>query len=168
VTPARERRGSRAALALAGFLVTTLAVGQLGRIASSPEIGVWYAALAKPPFNPPDWVFAPVWTALYLLMAIAAWLVWRAPAEAAPRRAALIAWWVQLGLNLAWSWLFFAAKNLPLALVEILALLGAIGFTIWRFAPISRAAAALLAPYLAWVAFATLLTFSIWRLNPPA
>lgn len=165
MTPAVGRRGWRAALALAGFLLATLAVAQLGRIASAPEIGAWYAGLAKPSFNPPDGAFAPVWITLYVLMAIAAWLVWRAPVDDPPRRAALGAWWIQLGLNLAWSWIFFAAKDLAWAFVDIVALLGAIGFTIWRFAAISRGAAWLLAPYLAWVGFAALLNFSIWRLN---
>jgi tryptophan-rich sensory protein len=168
VTAAAGRRSWRAALALAGFLLATLAVAQLGRIASAPEIGGWYAGLAKPSFNPPDGAFAPVWITLYVLMAIAAWLVWRAPVDEAARRGALGAWWIQLGLNLAWSWIFFAAKDLAWAFVDIVALLGAIGFTIWRFAAISRGAAWLLAPYLAWVGFAALLNFSVWRLNAPA
>ena len=156
MTPAAGRRGWRAALALAGFIVAAEGVGWLGSIATLPEIPTWYAGLAKPSFTPPDRVFGPVWTTLYLVMAIAAWLVWRAPVEDDSRRAALGAWWIQLGLNLAW------------AFVDIVALLGAIGFTIWRFAAISRGAAWLLAPYLAWVGFAALLNFSVWRLNAPA
>ena len=168
MTPASGRRGWRAALALAGFIVAAEGVGWLGSIATLPEIPTWYAGLAKPSFTPPARVFGPVWTTLYLVMAIAAWLVWRAPVEDGPRRDALGAWWIQLGLNLAWSWIFFAAKDLAWAFVDIVALLGAIGFTIWRFAAISRGAAWLLAPYLAWVGFAALLNFSVWRLNAPA
>lgn len=162
------RDGLRGWLALAGFVLLCQGIGGLGAIATLPQIPTWYAALAKPSFNPPDWVFGPVWTILYAMMAIAAWLVWRSDADATRRAAALRVFAVQLALNLAWTWIFFGARDLGWASAEILLLLAAIGETIRRFRPISRPAAALLVPYLLWVAFATVLSFSIWRLNPSA
>jgi tryptophan-rich sensory protein len=159
--------GPRAWLALALFVIAAEAVGALGAIATLPQIPTWYAGLAKPSFTPPDRVFGPVWNALYALMGVAAWLVWREPAGPARRRA-LAAWAIQLALNLAWSWIFFAFHALLAAAVEILVLLAAIAWTTARFASVSRPAAWLLAPYLAWVGFAAVLTWEIWRLNPPA
>jgi tryptophan-rich sensory protein len=154
---------TRSILALAGFVVLTLTVSAIGAIATLPEIPGWYAQLAKPSFTPPNWVFGPVWTTLYILMAIAAWLVWRDRAPARTR--ALAAWGVQLALNLAWSLLFFGSHRIGLALAEIVLLLLAIAATIALFAPLSRVAAMLLVPYLAWVAYATALNFAVWRLN---
>ena len=126
--------------------------------------GDWYAHLAKPTFNPPAWVFAPVWTLLYLVMGIAAWLVWRqrGAARVAP---ALTLFLVQLALNAAWSWLFFGLHHIGWALVDLSALWLAIGATILAFWPHRPLAGCLMIPYLLWVSFAALLNFQFWRLN---
>ena len=126
--------------------------------------GDWYAHLAKPAFNPPAWVFAPVWTLLYLVMGVAAWLVWRerGMARAAP---ALTLFLVQLVLNAAWSWLFFGLHHIGWALVDLAALWLAIGATLLAFWAHRPLAGLLMAPYLLWVSFAALLNFQLWRLN---
>lgn len=126
--------------------------------------GEWYATLRKPSWNPPAWVFGPVWTALYTMMAVAAWLVWRRGGWAAQRRP-LALFLVQLALNAGWTPLFFGLKSPGLALAEIGLLWLAIVGTLIAFARVSRAAAWLLAPYLAWVSFAAALNFALWRLN---
>jgi translocator protein len=154
---------ARSVIGLAGFILLTLAIGAIGARATLPEIPGWYAQLAKPSFTPPNWVFGPVWTTLYVLMAIAAWLVWRKGAPARTR--ALAAWSVQLALNVAWSLLFFGAHRIELALFDVVLLLLAIAATVILFAPLSRAAAMLLLPYFVWVAYATALNFAVWRLN---
>ena len=153
----------RPVLALAGFIILTLTVSAVGARVTLPEIAGWYAQLAKPSFTPPNWVFGPVWTTLYVLMAIAAWLVWRTRVPA--RIPALSAWGAQLALNLAWSLLFFGAHRIGLALIDIVLLLLAIVATMAFFARRSRVAAVLLVPYLAWVAYAAALNFAVWRLN---
>ncbi len=127
--------------------------------------GHWYASLNKPSWNPPSWIFGPVWTALYLMMATAAWLVWRRGGWAEQRRA-LTLYVVQLALNAAWTPLFFGLKMPGLAFAEILLLLTAIVLTVLAFYRAIAAAAWLLAPYLAWVGFASFLNFTLWRLNP--
>jgi tryptophan-rich sensory protein len=150
--------------ALAGFIALCLGVAAAGGAITASSVTTWYAALAKPPFNPPDWVFGPVWTVLYVMMALAAWRVWRA--RAAPgARLALGAWALQLALNLCWSLVFFGARMIGAALAEILVLLAAIVVTTLLFWRIDRAAGALLFPYIAWVAFATVLNAALWRLN---
>jgi translocator protein len=146
---------------LLGLIVLCLAAGALGAAVTAPAIPTWYAGLAKPSFNPPNWIFAPVWTALYVLMAIAAWLVWRRGNARPP----LTLFGVQLALNSAWSLLFFGLHRVDLALVDIVLLLAAIVATARAFHPRSAVAALLLVPYLAWVSFATVLNFAIWRLN---
>lgn len=156
---------SRDLLALLGFIGLCLAVAAIGGAVTATSVGTWYAGLAKPSFNPPGWVFGPVWTALYLMMAFAAWRVWRARGFAGAR-AALGAWALQLALNLGWSLLFFGARMIGAALAEIVLLLAAILATAFLFWRIDRLAGALLAPYAAWVAFATLLNAALWRLNP--
>jgi len=147
-------------IALVGFvaLVAAAAVS-----AAQFQPGAWYAALAKPAWTPPSWLFAPVWTALYLAIAVAGWLVWRR----SPRRPnpALLLWIAQLGLNAAWSWLFFGLHRPDLAFVDILALLAAIGAFMLIARRLSRAAAGLFVPYALWVAFAAALNFAVWRLN---
>ena len=126
--------------------------------------GEWYAALNKPALNPPNWIFGPVWTGLYILMAIAAWLVWRE--RGAPGRAlALSAWLVQLLLNAAWSWLFFGLHRPGWAFAEIVLLFGAIVVTLVLFWRIRTLAGVLMLPYLLWVGFAAYLNFQIWSLN---
>lgn len=134
------------------------------------EPGPWYAELRKPGWTPPSWVFGPVWTLLYLLMAVAAWLVWRtrrplAGARRAQATAALIAHGIQLGLNAAWSWLFFGERLIGLAAVELgLLWLAVLATTVlfWRTRPV---AGALLVPYLLWTSYAGALNLQIWRLN---
>jgi tryptophan-rich sensory protein len=151
----------RQGLALVGFIALCLAASALGAVVTAPAIPAWYATLAKPSFNPPNWIFAPVWTTLYILMAIAAWLVWRRGKAGA----ALALFAIQLSLNCAWSLLFFGLNRIDLALVDIILLLAAIVATALAFRRHSPAAALLLMPYLAWVSFATVLNFTIWRLN---
>ncbi len=126
--------------------------------------GEWYALLKKPSWNPPAWVFGPVWTALYTMMAVAAWLVWKGGGFAAQRRP-LTFFLAQLALNAAWTPLFFGLHWTGVAFAEIVLLWLAIATTIAAFRPVSRAAAWLLAPYLAWVSFAAVLNFALWRLN---
>jgi tryptophan-rich sensory protein len=126
--------------------------------------GEWYAALRKPSWNPPAWVFAPVWTVLYLMMAISAWLVWRQGGLSVQRRP-LGLFLLQLALNAAWSPLFFGLHWVGAAFVETLLLLLAIVGAIRAFHRVDRVAAGLMVPYLGWVSFASVLNFSIWRLN---
>jgi len=148
---------------LAAFLLLVALVSAAGGWATSSSVGTWYAGLAKPWFNPPDWLFGPVWSALYAMIAVAGWRLWRRGGPAS--RLALAAWYLQLLLNLVWSFLFFGGRMIGAALVEIVVLLAAIAATIvlaWR---VERAAAWLLAPYLAWVAFAAVLNAALWRLN---
>lgn len=128
------------------------------------DTGAWYQALEKPWWNPPDWVFAPVWTVLYLSMAIAAWLVWRR-AGFRGGAAALGLFAVQLALNVAWSGIFFGLQSPGYALIEIVVLWAAIAATIAAFHRRSTAAAWLLGPYLVWVSFAAALNGTIWMLN---
>lgn len=155
----------RTFVALLAFLGSALAAGAIGGFATAPSVTTWYAGLNKPSFNPPNAVFGPVWTTLYVLMALSAWPVWRTgPARPQVRRA-LAAYGVQLGLNLAWSLLFFGLRAPLIALVEVVALWLAILVTIVLFWRADRVASVLMLPYLAWVSFATLLNFEIWRLN---
>jgi len=129
---------------------------------TAPNIASWYADLAKPSFNPPAGVFAPVWTTLYVLMAVAAWRVWR---KTGWRSAALGLWMAQLVLNFCWSFIFFGAHALLAALVELIILWGLILATLLAFRSTDRWAAWLMAPYLAWVSFAGVLNYAVWRLN---
>ena len=146
-------------------VATPLVVGGLGTIWTARAIPGWYRTLEKPPWNPPDWIFGPVWTALYVLMGIALLQIWRLDRDRPEVRLALALFAVQLLLNLGWSWVFFGRRRTDLALLEILALLLAIGATIASFGRLRRRAALLLLPYLAWTAFATLLNADIVRRN---
>lgn len=141
-----------------------LAAGAVGGLATASSVTTWYAGLNKPAFNPPNAVFGPVWTILYVVMALAAWRVWRAPATP-PRRRALILYAVQLALNLAWSLIFFGLRQPGFALAEVIALLAAVVATAAAFWRIDRPAGLMMVPYAAWVTFATALNFAIWRLN---
>jgi benzodiazapine receptor len=152
----------RDALGLAAFLALSFAVAGAGGAVTATSVGDWYPTLAKPAFNPPDWVFGPVWTVLYAMIALAGWRVWRLRGAREP---ALLAWALQLGLNLSWSFVFFGARLIGAALIEIVVLLVAIGVTARLFWRIDRGAALLLAPYAAWVGYATLLNAALWRLN---
>ncbi|KPK01963.1 MAG: hypothetical protein AMS20_12690 [Gemmatimonas sp. SG8_28] len=146
-------------------LALPLAVGALSGLATARSVTDWYPALAKPPFNPPSWVFGPVWTALYLMMGAALYLVWREGAQRPEVRTAILLFAVQLALNGLWSVLFFGVRSPALAFAEILLLWTAIGATTLAFWAIRTTAGALLLPYLAWVTFAAVLNGSIWWLN---
>jgi len=150
-----------------GFVVSIavcFGAAGIGSMLTAPSIGGWYAALLKPAWTPPNWLFGPVWSALYLAMAVAAWLVWRRVGFSGDR-GALTLFAAQLVLNVCWSAIFFWAHRPGLAFAEIVLLWLLILATAVAFRPVSRAAAWLMAPYLVWVAFAAALNFSIWRLN---
>ena len=149
---------------LVGFLVLSLLVSSLGGLLTAGSIADWYPTLIKPSFNPPDWVFAPVWSTLFLLMAIAAWRVWRRAGWAAGR-ASLTLYFVQLAGNLAWSALFFGLQRPGLALVDCVLLLILIIATTFQFRRHDGLAALLMLPYIAWVAFACVLNGAIVTLN---
>lgn len=149
---------------LAVFIVVCLGAGGVGSLFTTPALVGWYPSLLKPVWTPPNQVFAPVWSTLYLLMAVAAWLVWR-QAGFGPARAGLVLFAVQLLLNTAWSFLFFGLRNPGAGVVGIVALWVAIALTTAAFARINVRAAWLMAPYLGWVTFATALNVAIWRLN---
>ena len=149
----------RQALALTVFIAITFCAPLAGMF-SLP--GAWHASLNKPAWNPPSWIFGPVWTALYLLMAIAAWLVWRHDGWRCP----MLFYFVQLALNAAWTPIFFGAHQPGWALVVILALWAAILLTQLAFLRVSKPAGLMFVPYLTWVSFAAVLNFTLWRLNP--
>jgi translocator protein len=144
------------------WLAGSLAAGFIG---SRWMPGAWYDALIKPSFNPPDWIFAPVWTLLYVLMGVAAWRVWKG-AGFAGAGVALGLFVGQLCLNALWSYIFFGAHSLGTALAEIVLLWCAILATIMMFRKVDRFASILLVPYLMWVSFAAVLNLQLWRLNP--
>lgn len=156
---------SRQWIVLAGFIAICLLTGTLGGWVTSQSVVEWYPTLNKPAWNPPAWVFAPVWTTLYVMMAVAAWLVWKKAPRGSGVRLALALFFIQLALNCLWSFLFFGARSPAWALVDIVALLAALAATTWVFFNHSRMAGALLLPYLAWVSFAAFLNFTIWQLN---
>ena len=160
----RGRSGTAQVIGLLAWLVVCLAAAAAGALLTATSLGGWYETLRKPAWTPPDWIFGPVWSALYLMMGLAAWLVWRGSDASATRRA-LALFGIQLGLNVAWSGCFFALRSPGLALAELLVLLAAIAATTAAFGRISRLAAALMVPYLAWSIFAAGLNFSIWMLN---
>ncbi len=150
-------------IGLAAWVVLCLAVSAVGGLITAGSVESWYPTLEKPSFNPPSWVFAPVWTVLYVAMGVAAWRVWRRRHAGSAR--ALVVFGVQLALNLLWSALFFGLQNPGLALIEIVVLLIAMvvcGLMFWR---IDRWAGLLFVPYAGWVAFATVLNAAIWSLN---
>jgi benzodiazapine receptor len=155
----------RRALGLVVAVLIPLGVGALGALFTSSSVADWYPTLVRPSFAPPSWVFGPVWTTLYALMGLASWLVWRQGSGRPEVRSALTVYAIQLLFNLAWSGLFFGLRHPLLALVDIVVLLALIGLATVRFAALSRPAAALMVPYLAWVAFATALNGAFWWLN---
>ncbi len=154
----------RQAAALLVWLLVVFAAAAVGALATR-SAPAFYGQLARPEWAPPAGVFGPVWTVLYLLMAVSAWLVWREQA-AAGRKAALGIFFAQLGANALWSWLFFAWHDGALAFAGVLALLGLVVMTAVAFWRIRRAAAGLLLPYTAWVSFASALTWAVWQANP--
>ncbi len=151
---------------ISAVVVTCLAVGYFSGMVTRSAITTWYPTLVKPSFNPPNWVFAPVWSMLYAMMGVAAGLVWnRIEQEAAAVKSALIFFAIQLALNALWSFLFFGLKNPMLAGIEIIILWLMIYETYAQFSKINKIAGYLFIPYLLWVSFAMVLNGSIWWLN---
>lgn len=153
-------------LGLAGFFLLSFVVSGVGGAITATSVGTWYQTLERSALSPPDWVFGPVWTTLFLFMAVAAWRVWRQEASQARSRA-LAVYGVQLTLNLLWSALFFGLQQIGWSLVEIVVLLILIILNTVLFWRLDRLAGLLFVPYAAWVAFATFLTASLWLLNSP-
>jgi tryptophan-rich sensory protein len=151
--------------ALLVALAIPLLVGGIGGFATARAIPTWYQGLEKPAWNPPDWVFGPVWTILYLLMGVAAWLIWRMGWEVPRVRIALGVFGLQLLLNLLWSLIFFGWQRPGLALLEITLLWFLVGITTLRFFSLEPRAGFLLVPYWLWTTFAAVLNASIWWLN---
>lgn len=147
---------------LAALLAVCLGVMAIGGAVTSTTVGTWYQTLEKPDFAPPDWVFGPVWTVLYIMIAVAGWLVWRRAGVRGPAQSLFAA---QLALNLAWTVLFFGMTWIGAALVEIVILWIAIAATTKAFWGISRTAALLFLPYLLWVGYAAALNGAIWVMN---
>jgi translocator protein len=152
-------------LALLGFILACNAAGSVGTIATYPNIPGWYASLEKPFFTPPNWLFGPVWTALFTLMGISLFLVWRKTGFHRKGSAALNLFIVQMALNVIWSFLFFGMRSPLYGLVGIMALWVAIFFTMQKFRRIDMRAYYLLLPYITWVSIAAALNFSVWILN---
>jgi tryptophan-rich sensory protein len=144
------------------FLIVTLGVGAIASLFTEPSIPGWYAALIRPAIAPPNWVFAPVWTTLYILMAVAAWRVWR---KTGLRNPALYAFAGQLFLNLCWSAVFFGMHQIGFALAVLLALDLALLATLVLFWRLDPTAGMILVPYLGWTGFASLLNYEFWFLN---
>ena len=145
------------------FILVTLTVGAAGSVFTEPNIATWYAGLVHPSFAPPNWLFAPVWTTLYVVMAVAAWRAWRVAGTKSPEMGLYA---VQLIFNLAWSAVFFAGHQIGLALIEISVLLALILATTILFWRRDLLAGLLFLPYLAWTVFAAFLNYAFWALNP--
>jgi tryptophan-rich sensory protein len=148
-------------LRLVASIGICLLVGFIAGFFTSSSISSWYSQLNKPSFNPPNWLFGPVWTVLYILMGVSLYLVWNNDGS----KIAIIFFAVQLALNFIWSFLFFSLHNPLIAFIEILLLLSMIIVTTLKFYPISHTAAFLMIPYILWVSFASVLNFSIYWLN---
>lgn len=141
-----------------------LLAGAVGSLATASNIPTWYAGITKPSFSPPNWVFGPVWTTLFILMGIGLYLVWQSPSQPT-KTIAMVIFGVQLVLNVYWSYCFFALHNPGLAFAEIIVLWLAIAATMVFFYLVRPLAMYLLIPYIVWVSFAAFLNYSIWRLN---
>jgi benzodiazapine receptor len=150
--------------ALVALLALSAVVAGISAAATIENVRTWYPTLVKPAFNPPNWLFGPVWTLLYIAMAVAAWRVWRLRARSDVSRPAGL-YLAQMALNFAWSLIFFGMHRIGAALVDILGLTVLLTLTLLLFWRRDAIAGALLAPYLAWVSFAAVLNFAIWRLN---
>lgn len=151
-------------LGLVVWVAVCLGAGGLGAVVTTPAIDGWYRTLAKPDWNPPDYVFGPVWTTLFVMMGVSAWLVWK-PGGFHGAILPLVLFAVQLAFNVGWSYVFFGWHQPGWAFVEILVLWLLIAATTVAFFRRSVAAGWLLTPYLAWVSFASVLNFTIWRMN---
>ena len=158
--------GAKDIVKLVVSIVACQCAGLIGSVFTTPNIPTWYATLEKPFFTPPSWLFAPAWIILYVLMAIAAFLIWRKGLLEEGVKCALIVFLVQLVLNALWSVVFFGLQSPLYGMVVIIALWIAILLTIIKFFKLSTAAGALLLPYILWVSFAAVLNISIWVLNP--
>lgn len=145
-------------------LLIPLLVGALAGAITSYDVATWYATLHKPSFNPPNWLFGPVWTALYVLMGISLFLIWRSP-KSRSRSLSILLFAVQLALNFVWTIVFFMLHKLQFAVLEIILLWFAVAAMIRMYARISRVAAALQVPYMLWITFASILTVFVWALN---
>lgn len=145
-------------------IVLCVSLGSVGGLVTVSEIPTWYASLNKPSFNPPNWLFGPVWTILYLLMGISVYIIWKQPVSK-ERNKALQLFILQFMLNFCWSFIFFGLHATGWALIEMIALWILILLSILHFAKHSKISAWLLVPYIAWVSFALLLNAAIWRLN---
>jgi translocator protein len=163
-TAAEPATSKRSLIGLGVALAASFAASLIGSALTRPNLD-WYATLVKPGFTPPDGAFPVVWTILFVMMAVAAWLVWRARADEGDKKVALVWYGIQLVLNVAWSFAFFFMHSPPAGFGVIMALIVAIVITIVTFAKVSRDAALLLVPYLLWVGFAAGLNFTIWVLN---
>jgi len=153
-------------LRIALVVMTCLVIGYLSGMVTRESITTWYPTLIKPVFNPPNWIFAPVWTSLYIMMGVAGGLVWnKLDGNETLVKKAFLFFIIQLALNALWSLIFFKLHNLLLASIEVVLLLLIIFETYTQFKKIDKIAGLLLIPYLAWVSFATILTISIWYLN---
>lgn len=155
----------RNALVLLLLLFVVFASGAGGAYFTTSSVGTWYQQLQKPAFTPPSWVFAPAWTVLYILMAVAMWLVWLEEKPGIQVTPTQMVWLVQLALNVGWSIIFFGLRQPGLALAEVILLWSTILATTFVFSRWSKAAGILMVPYLLWVSFAAVLNFEIWRLN---
>lgn len=155
----------RNSLKLITSILVCFLAGGIGTIFTSSAIPTWYAHLNKPPFSPPNYLFAPVWTLLYLLMGISLYLIWKKGTKNRKVYEALIFFAIQLALNAAWSPIFFGAKNLFVSLIIIIFMWLFIIKTILAFGRINKTASYLLYPYIVWVSFASILNFSVWLLN---
>ena len=142
-----------------------LFTGGISGYFTATGVGTWYTQIQKPAWNPPNQIFAPVWTTLYIMMGIALFLIWKNNADEANKKKAITLWGIQMLLNFLWSFIFFNQHLIGLALADIIAMWVFIFFTIFAFAKISKTAAWLLVPYIAWVSFAGILNYTIWRLN---
>jgi benzodiazapine receptor len=157
---------SRDIVRLIVSIVACQGAGLIGSLFTTTAIPTWYAGLQKPSFTPPNWAFAPAWITLYILMAVAAFLIWRKGLEQKGVRPALIIFLIQLVLNTLWSIVFFGLESPLYGIVVIIALWIAILLTMIKFFKLSTIAGALLTPYIAWVSFAAVLNVAIWTLNP--
>ena len=146
-------------------ILIPLLVGGISGYFTATGVGTWYIQINKPTWNPPNQIFAPMWTTLYIMMGIALFLIWKSNAAAADKKKAITFWGIQMLLNFLWSFIFFNQHLIGHALADIVGMWLFILFTIFAFAKIHKTAAWLLVPYIAWVSFAGVLNYAIWRLN---
>ena len=144
-----------------------VAVGAISGLFTTAEIPGWYQTINKPSWNPPSWIFGPVWTTLYILMGISLFLIWKSDANEHVKKTAISLFAIQLIFNFFWSFIFFKQHQIGWAFAEIIVMWIFILLTIFAFAPINKVAAWLLVPYISWVSFASILNYTIWRLNTP-